>query len=157
MALEKMQMSAPLILILNMAATWYLVGLIWIVQVVHYPMFDRVGGNEFKRYEEDHNRLITPVVGVPMVIELVTAIALLAFAPIGFPKWAAWTGVGLIAVIWLSTAFIQVPCHTKLLSGFQVIAHQRLVHTNWIRTACWSARGVLLGYFLVRMFPASGP
>ena len=82
-------MNANLVFLMNLLSTWYLVGLIWMVQIVHYKMFDRVGEAEFVQYENDHNRLITPIVMPPMLIELVTAVALLAFAPAGFPKWAA--------------------------------------------------------------------
>ena len=144
-------MNANIVFLLNLLSTWYLVGLIWMVQVVHYRMFDRVGTDEFVQYEQDHNRLITPIVALPMLIELATACALLVVAPPGFPRWAAWVGVIMIAAVWLTTFFISVPCHTKLLSGFDPDAYRRLVHTNWIRTALWTARGVLMGYFAIRL------
>lgn len=143
-------MSANLTFVLNLLATWYMVGLIWMVQVVHYQMFDRVGEEAFSRYEADHNRLITPIVGVPMLIEIVTAALLLVQAPTGFPKWAAWTGLGLVLAIWVSTAVLQVPCHSRLMQGFDEATYRELVNTNWIRTVLWSARGVLLGYFLLK-------
>lgn len=73
-------MNANNVFLLNLVSTWYLVGLIWMVQAVHYKMFDRVGTGEFVQYEEDHNRLITPIVAVPMLPELATAGALLAVA-----------------------------------------------------------------------------
>ena len=144
--------NTSLVFMLNLVATWYMVGLIWMVQVVHYPLFNRVGDQTFQRYEEDHNRLITPVVGIAMLLEIATAFALLMSRPPEFPNWAAWLGVVLVSVIWLSTAFIQVPSHSILLEGFQDSAYQRLVQSNWIRTLCWTVRGILLGYFCLRMF-----
>jgi hypothetical protein len=140
-------MNGASIFLLNLISTWYMVGLIWMVQVVHYKMFDRVGTEQFMRYEADHNRLITPIVGIPMLVEITTDVALLVSAPSGFPRWAAWTGLALVAAIWLSTAVLQVPCHHRLMSGFDEQAYQRLVATNWIRTALWSIRGGLLAYF----------
>lgn len=137
--------------VFNLLATWYLVGLIWMVQIVHYPLLDRVGSQEFEGYEQDHNRLITPVVGVVMLLEIATSLALLLARPSGFPSWAAWLGVGLVLAIWMSTALIQVPCHSVLLTGFQESAYRRLVQSNWIRTICWTGRGILLGYFCLRM------
>ena len=148
-------LNPSLVFLLNLISTWYLVGLIWIVQIVHYPLFDRVGAREFEQYEADHNRLITPVVGPVMLVELASALALIVASPAGFPRWAAWLGVGLIATIWLSTVLIQVPCHNQLSSGFQEFAYRRLVGTNWIRTVCWSARGVLVAYFAWRMIEVS--
>ncbi len=144
-------MNANLVFLLNLLATWYLVGLIWMVQVVHYNMLDRVGTDGFVRYEADHNRLITPIVAPPMLIELATACLLLASAPTAFPRWAAWAGVFMVAVIWLSTFLLQVPCHNKLTSGFDLAAYRKLVHTNWIRTTSWTARGLLMGYFALQL------
>ncbi|MFY0528690.1 hypothetical protein ACN28I_37835 [Archangium gephyra] len=36
--------STPLVLLAHAAATLFMVGLIWFVQVVHYPLFSRVVG-----------------------------------------------------------------------------------------------------------------
>jgi hypothetical protein len=46
-------------------------------------------------------------------------------------------------VIWASTALWQVPAHRRLEHGFDPRVHGRLVSTNWVRTAAWSARGVV--------------
>ena len=57
--------------------------------------------------------------------------------------WLTLLGVVLLAVIWASTAFLQVPCHKRLEQGLEWAAASRLVRTNWIRTMAWTARGVL--------------
>ena len=106
-------MNGSLILLLNLISTWYMVGLIWMVQVVHYKLFNRVGTEQFARYEAEHNRLITPIVGVPMLVEIATSVALLITAPSEFPTWAAWLGFAMVMAIWISTALIQVPCHRR--------------------------------------------
>ena len=144
-------MSGSSVFVVNLLATWYLVGLIWTIQIVHYNLFDRVGAEGFKQYESDHGRLITPIVGPPMLIEIATAAMLLAVAPTGFSRWAAIAGLVMVILIWLSTALIQVPCHSRLLNGFDQATYRTLVMTNWIRTVLWSARGALMGYFLLRI------
>ena len=144
-------MNANLLFLLNLLSTWYLVGLIWMVQIVHYNLFDRVGEAEFIQYETDHNRLITPIVGPPMLIELVTAVALLVSAPTGFPHWAAWMGVITIGILWMTTFFVSVPCHNTLLNGFDPDAYHTLVRTNWVRTLVWTVRGVMMGYFALSL------
>ena len=140
-------MNGSTFFIVNLIATWYMVGLIWMVQIVHYNMFDRVGVEQFQQYEADHNRLITPIVGVPMLFELATAVVLLVSAPDSFPRWAAIVGLVLIALIWLSTVLLQIPCHNQLLNGFDESTYRRLVSSNWIRTVLWTARGVLMAYY----------
>lgn len=135
--------------VLNVASTWYMVGLIWMVQVVHYKMFDRVGEEAFTRYAVDHARLITPIVGLPMLVEIATAAGLLAMTPPGMSRPLLAVAFGLLLVNWISTAALQVPCHEKLSSGFDVAVYERLVTSNWIRTIAWTARGGLLGYLLI--------
>jgi uncharacterized membrane protein len=139
------------ILIANVVATFFLVGLIWMVQIVHYPLFDDVGEQNYASYQQRHQTNITFIVGPMMLIELVTAV-MLAFYPIdGIDKSMVYAGIGLVALIWLSTAFIQVPCHEKLVKGFDLAAYQWLVNSNWIRTIAWTARGALVTWMLVRV------
>lgn len=119
--------------------TLFMTGLIWFVQVVHYPLFARVGNTDFTAYEAQHTRRTGRLVGAPMLLELGLA-ATLAWSPGGT---AAWCGLGLLAIIWLSTAVSQVPMHRRLERGFDQAAHQRLVRGNWVRTIAWTLRGVL--------------
>lgn len=131
---------APL-LQLHLAATCALIGLIWTVQIVIYPLFDRVGKAVFEDWHEAYMKRITYVVGPLMLVEVGTAL------------WLLWMGmreamfVGslvLLGLIWISTAVVQVPLHSRLALGFEAVAHRRLVGTNWLRTLAWTLRGLLL-------------
>lgn len=137
-----------LVLLVNLFTTIFMTGVIWIVQVVHYPLFSRVGSERFRPYMEDHNVLITYVVLPPMLVEAATAVLLLLLRPPQLPVWAAWTGLVLVGVIWLSTFFLQVPQHSILMNDFDDAAHRLLVSTNWVRTAAWTARSLLLGWVI---------
>ena len=57
------------VLLANLGATLFMVCVIWFVQVVHYPLFSRVGGEAFAPYSEAHSRPTTYVVGPPMIVE----------------------------------------------------------------------------------------
>ncbi len=131
------------LLLLHLTATLYMIGLVWFVQVVHYPLFAQVGTQSFRGYEREHVARTSPVVGPPMLVEAATTALLLFFTPAGVPALAPWIGAGLLAVIWLSTALLQVPGHRRLSVGFDDGTHRRLVVTNWIRTTAWTARGSL--------------
>lgn len=118
-------------------------GLIWFVQIVHYPLYANVGREQFPQYEALHNRLTTWVVGPAMLLEMVSAVALLRYAPNGSTS-LAWLGLGLLIVIWISTATLSVPAHNLLTAGFSGAAWQQWVSANWIRTGAWSMRGVIV-------------
>ncbi|MDJ0849353.1 MAG: hypothetical protein QNK04_13350 [Myxococcota bacterium] len=130
-------------LLLNFASTLYMMGLVWFVQIVHYPLFAHVGSRSFPGYERAHVARTSPVVGPPMLVEAATTALLLLVRPAGVPLVAPWVGAGLLAVIWLSTILLQVPGHRRLGDGFDGGAHRRLVVSNWIRTTAWTARGSL--------------
>lgn len=132
------------ILYAHIASTLLMTGVIWIIQVVHYPLFDRVGEANFRAYEATHTNLITLVVFPLMTVELVTAFLLVMNRPPGVPGWVVLAGLGLVLAIWGVTAFISVPLHNQLGRGFSAEAHQLLVSTNWLRTIGWSARSVLV-------------
>lgn len=147
--------SIRLVLLANVASTLMLVGLIWFVQVVHYPQFARVGADRFTQYQSEHVRLTTWVVILPMLVEAVTTAALVWIPPAPDLELACWGGLALVIVIWVSTAVYQVPGHNALAAGFDSKAHRGLVLSNWIRTVAWSMRGVLV-LFLVNQTVARG-
>lgn len=132
------------ILLAHAAATLFMAGVIWFVQIVHYPLFSGVGREGFAAYSEAHSRRTGLVVGPPMLLEAATAVLLLFVRPAGVPGSLAWMGAALLVAVWLSTALLQVPSHRAFASGFRADAHRSLVLTNWIRTALWSARTLLV-------------
>jgi len=132
-----------IILLIHVFATLFMVGLIWFVQIVHYPLFANVGGEQFKTYEELHQRLTTWVVGPAMLLELATAVFLVKYVTLD-SAILAWIGLALIIVIWLATALLSVPAHNSLTIEYTAAAYHKLVATNWIRTVVWTARGVLV-------------
>ena len=42
------------VLLANVVTTLFLVGLIWMVQVVHYPLFNDVGEQNYVSYQQRH-------------------------------------------------------------------------------------------------------
>ncbi len=127
-----------------MAATLALAGLVWFVQVVHYPLLALVGRDAAAAYAAAHGRRTTWVVAPLMLVEAGTALALLLARPADVSGLLAALGAGLVAVVWLSTALLQVPRHRVLALGFDERAHLALVASNWLRTAAWTARGILV-------------
>jgi hypothetical protein len=131
------------LLLIHAGATLAMTGLIWFVQVVHYPLFDLASERRFGRFAEQHQRRTSLVVVPLMLAELGTAIALVVMPPTGVGGILPWVGLALLGVIWLSTALVQVPLHRRLSERRDERAIRRLVATNWIRTVAWTARAVL--------------
>jgi len=125
-------------------ATWFMVGLIWFVQVVHYPLMGKVPASGLPEYSAGHQRRTTWIVAPAMIAEAGCTIALALF-PQGHSADSPvrWVGLGLLVVVWASTFTIQVPLHARLSTGFDENVWRRLVNTNWVRTIAWTGRGVI--------------
>jgi hypothetical protein len=141
----------PLILLANVAATLLMTGVIWMVQVVHYPLFALVGREQFPAYEYAHSAAITLLVMPLMLVELGTSFMLALNPPPGLDRLTPWIGLGLAAATWGVTLFFSIPAHNTLSGGFDATAHAALVSSNWLRTLAWTAHSGLVIYWLGRL------
>lgn len=121
-------------------------GLVWFVQVVHYPLMGEVGrgGDEaWRRYHAGHSRLTTWVVAPVMLAELGTALGLVWLLG-GEGVWVWWQA-GLAVGVWGVTFGVQVPQHGRLGRGYDAGVLRRLVLGNWVRVLLWTGRfGLML-------------
>lgn len=128
---------------LHLAATAVMTGVIWFVQFIQYPWFHQVPTDRFPAYHRDYTRRVGWIVGPTMLVEAASGVVLWWQLATGLLGWHI-AGMALLAICWLSTAFLQIPCHLQLGRGYDPAVHARLVHTNWIRTIGWSLRLALL-------------
>lgn len=133
------------VLLASLVLAALLTGLIWTIQVVHYPALADVGAADLHAFHANHSARITVLVGPLMLAEAGLAVALLGAAPgvIGLAQLA------LVGLIWASTFFVQVPLHGRIAAG-EAAAITTLVATNWVRTVAWSARTALLAAWMWR-------
>ena len=129
---------------LALVATWGMVGVIWTMQLVHYPLLGELSSFAPATAASDHARRITWVVGPLMAVEGVAALALLVARPATMSAASAWVAAVLLAIALGSTVLMQVPQHTQLSTGHDDAVVTALIAGNWIRTIAWTAKGVLL-------------
>ena len=125
----------------------FMCGVIWIIQILHYPAFAQIAAGEFAGFHRRHTRRITWVVAPVMVVELGSAVALV-FRSVHREFW--WANLAGVVLLWASTLFFSVPLHGKLEASQDRKLVADLVRTNWPRTLLWSLRTVLLLIFIVR-------
>lgn len=137
-----------IVLVISTVATWGMVGVIWMVQLVHYPLLGRLSALEPSTAAADHQRRITWVVGPLMAAEGVTALVLLVSRPASMSAASAFIAAALLGIALGSTVFVQVPLHARLAEGHDDAVVRSLISTNWVRTVAWTARGLLLAVVL---------
>lgn len=118
---------------------FYMTGLIWMVQWVHYPSFRFIPESN-KQFHKHHTRSITPLVLPVMVLEIVTASSL-AYQSQNIVFGLNWI---LLILIWASTFFLSVPLHSQLEAEMHPHTIEKLISTNWPRTVLWTLRSLLL-------------
>lgn len=121
---------------------FYMAGVIWLVQLVHYPSFSRINAGEFRQFHSQHSRFLGYLVGPVMIAELVSALVLASSLR------AFWIlNLALVLLLWASTFLVSVPLHNQLAEGRDPRVMEKLVQTNWLRTALWTIRAILLAYY----------
>jgi hypothetical protein len=127
-------------LVANLAGTALMVGFIWTIQLLTYPMMRAVPADGFVAFELMHRTRATAVLAVLAPIEIVATVGVVLVVE----DVSAWLAVGsavLLVAIWSSTLLFFAPLHMRLSTGFDPAVHRRLVSTNWLRTVAWSLRG----------------
>ena len=130
-----------IIFLTHLFFTLFNTGLIWTIQLVHYPLFLKVGPDHFVDYEHDHTAKISYLVIPSMITELATGILLAASHGINSIYGLLLL---LLSLVWVSTFLLQVPLHNALNHAYDAEKIRRLVNTNWIRTLAWTLRSLIL-------------
>lgn len=128
-------------LTLHLAACAFMVGVIWLIQLVHYPAFLQINESRFGDFHHLHSLRMGWIVGPMMVFELVTGALLLMESKSDILLVLNLAG---IIAIWVCTFAISVPIHNSLSRGRDQQHIEKLVRTNWPRTWLWSLRLVTL-------------
>ena len=126
------------LIILNLSITLMMLGIIWFVQLIHYPLFSYADLENFKVFHSQHTRRITLLVAPLMISEAFIASLVL----ITMPTLTSFLGISILVFIWACTFFIQVPIHNKLNNQFDSKLFHHLLKSNWFRTIGWSIRTV---------------
>jgi len=130
----------------NIASTFMLTGIIWLVQLVHYPSF-AYWGERVRDAHQFHSARISLIVVPLMLIELGTSLYLVTQAsPF---RWAHGVGLVCVVMVWVLTFAWIVPIHNVLpASGNLEMLVQKLVNLNLIRTIMWTIKAAIGFYIL---------
>lgn len=134
-----MALSDALPLLINMSLALAMTGVIWFVQIIHYPLFAAVAPRDLSEFVLKHISRTRYLVGPLIVAELLAAVWLALEGGV----WT-WFALGLVVLLWAITFSVQVPLHRRLSQQYDATLIRRLVTTNWLRTSLWTIRSGLL-------------
>ncbi len=148
------------LVLVHLVATWFMVGLIWTVHHLHYPLLGTAGrigrGPEGARYydtlQSEHVDRIGALLLLPWLTEGLTLLALLAIAFLGgwrglrLPMLVNGTAMGIVLAI---SGFWSAPAHGRLLDAFDESTYDRLMTANLVRTLAWTVCGAASVWALI--------
>ena len=133
-------MEFELLLKVNFISTSIMVGVIWVIQLLHYPSFHFINDQKYIEFQHFHMQRISIIVIPAMLIELASALLLAYF----FESSLTIILLALVMGIWAITLIFFTNMHQKLTDGYNHSIVNRLVQINWYRTALWSLRLIIL-------------
>jgi hypothetical protein len=133
-------------LIFQYSSCFYMTGLIWLIQLIHYPAYRYIESSKFISYQSFHTTHIGFIVIVPMILELFTGIHLWW---LNKSDYFFILNLTIVIAIWLTTLLLSVPQHHLLAKGKDDKAIEKLIKGNWPRTVLWTLRSVMwIGFLL---------
>ena len=133
-------MEFELLLKVNFISTSVMVGVIWVIQLLHYPSFHFINDQKYIEFQYFHMQRISFIVVPVMLFELTSALLLAYF----FESSLTIILLTLVLGIWAITFIFFTNMHQKLTDGYDKSIVDRLVQINWSRTALWSLRLIIL-------------
>ncbi len=138
------------VLLGHLIFTSIMTGVIWVIQIVHYPSFHFIEKELYTAFQKFHMNKISIIVMPIMLAELITGIML--FLDKSFKSPFLTISIIILVLIWLITGVFFTKAHNELIAGYQELVVNQLVAMNWIRTLLWTLRLLLLTYFVYLHF-----
>ena len=133
---------------IHLISTAIIVGIIWVIQVVHYPSFYFIERDEYVSFQKFHMDKISYIVVPVMLIESISGFILIY----NELNTVLLISMILLFFIWVLTGIFFVPIHQKLTSGYQEELVEKLVKINWFRTIFWTLRLLLVKAYLISFY-----
>ena len=129
---------------IHLVSTSFMVGVIWIVQLVHYPTFLFIDEQKSYDFQKFHMSRISYIVMPAMTTELFSGIYIYIYSNMAIDSNLFLLALTILIINWVITALVFVKMHNKLLINYKIEIISLLVKWNWLRTLLWSVRLILL-------------
>jgi hypothetical protein len=153
--MKVLQRYTKTLFIAHMASTLFMVGLIWTIHIVHYPLFAHVGESTYVAFQAEHVNRIGKLLLLPWLTEGLTLLGILLLAFFGTRRDlrlpAFLNGLGMAIALIISGVW-SAPAHGKLADGFVAEVHNRLMNANLVRTLVWTLCGICAIWLVARVW-----
>ena len=141
--------SFDFFLFLHFSLTFFMTGLIWLIQLIHYPTFSFIEKKQYKQFQNFHMNRIFYLVAPIMILELFSGAYFFFF----YFSESIFFSINFILniLIWMITLIVFVRIHRKLLDGFKASLYKKLILSNWSRTFLWTSKCIFIFIYKVEI------
>ena len=141
------------LLLLWTVVVFYVTGQIWFAQIVVYPLFGKVGPNEYVAYHKFYSSHIPLPVIVPGFASFLLPVVLVFLRPDSVPLSLALANAACGLIGLYVTVVLEIPRHARLeKGGKQEAVIRELIRYNWPRTLSITGSALLTLLMLTAAF-----
>lgn len=129
--------AGEIVVWIHLLSTWFMIGLVWFVQCVHYPLLRDLPPEIVPTYQKAHVRRTSPMIPMVMIVEAVSGL-MMVFPTISL---IAVANLVLLVGVWLTTFILIVPIHQRLCQRHDADDVTRLLRLNLLRSLLWLTHG----------------
>jgi hypothetical protein len=147
--------SSKILLLANVALSFYLAGTIWAHEVDIFRSWKLIDSNDFPTVQRVHWRKLPYWIFTPLGLALIGSIGLIWYHSAGSPGWAIFGNLGCqVASLFLTVIFWgrwqgQL---SKDSAGPNSIYLARILNTHWVRTVLVNTYAFIMLAWAIKVF-----
>ena len=139
--IDNFYQNPEILVVIHFLSTSLMVGVIWIIQLLHYPAFHFIDKANYSAFQDFHMNRVSYIVVPIMITELASG----ALVVLILPKFFLFNiSMVILAIIWIITFLFFTKLHQSLTFGYNEASVNKLVRLNWFRTVLWTVRILIL-------------
>jgi len=131
-------------LLFNLTSTLLIAGVLWFVQLVHYPLFNEIPAKNMVNYGYYHIQKISGIINLLFIVDFTTIVFLLLLVNSDLSATLMIINIAIFGFIVILTRITFLPIHQKLSKNPNSFLISKLINLNWIRTLVWSLKVVFM-------------
>ncbi len=144
-----------ILLLLNLALSFYLTGAIWAHEIDIFRSWKLVDAKDFQTVQRVHWMKLPYWIFTPLGLALAGSISLIWIHPDGSPAWGIWGNLGCQVATLLLTGAFWGQWQAKLSkdpAGPNSSYLARILKTHWIRTALVNGYAIIMLAWTMKMW-----
>lgn len=127
-------------LLLNLISTLLIAGVLWFIQLVHFPLINEMPAKNMVNNGYYHMQKILGIINLLFIIDFITIVFLLLLVNSDLSATLMLINILIFLFTVILTRITFLPIHQNLSKNPNSFLISKLINLNWIRTLVWSLK-----------------